>query len=67
MLRFVMISKQVVLIGLLFIGLMLLSAGIGATVAGELLIGLGMLSGGLLLAGIISVILFQLRKKSIAN
>jgi hypothetical protein len=44
------IPRQTVLIGLLFLGLILIAAGIGAMAAGESGIGGGLLIGGVVLA-----------------
>ncbi len=56
------IPRQYLLIGLLFLSLILVAAGIGAMVAGEAAFGAAFLiSGGVLLAG--DVVLVTLRRR----
>ena len=58
------VTKQIIYIGLLFVGLMLLAAGIGALAAGEMVWGIVFLIGGIFIAGIDGSILYVLWKRN---
>ena len=60
-------KNQVILIGILFLGLILLSAGVGALAAGELVIGLLLLAGGVIFIAVAIMIFYYLRKQSRDN
>jgi len=60
-------SRQYLYIGILFLGLILLSAGIGALAAGEMVFGIIFLVGGIFFIGLGAMILILVRKKQIAR
>jgi Flp pilus assembly protein TadB len=60
-------SKQNLYIGILFLGLILLSAGIGAMAAGEMVFGLIFLIGGVFFIGLGAMILILVRSKQQAR
>lgn len=57
-------SSQILIIGVLFLALILISAGIGALVAGESLIGLALITGGSIILVSDLVALYFVRKRS---
>jgi hypothetical protein len=60
-------QKQILYIGILFLGLILLSAGVGALAAGEMLIGMSLLIGGLFFVIIDGAIMIMIRKKNLSK
>jgi hypothetical protein len=60
-------QKQILYIGILFLGLILLSAGVGALAAGEMLIGMSLLIGGLFFVIIDGTIMIMIRKKNLSK
>lgn len=57
-------SSQYLIIGVLFLALILISAGIGALVAGESPIGLALITGGSIILVSDLVALYFVRKRS---
>lgn len=60
-------SRQYLYLGILFLGLILLSAGIGALAAGEMVFGIIFLTGGLFFIVLGAMILILVRKKQKAR